>query len=720
MDRSQLVQQKNVSFQVVVNTIPTLNVVSNGSSASYQYTVNPSQSPVTKNISSNLVSTQINNANLALTKSTNKQFATIGNTISYTILISNSGNTAATNVQLTDPLPNGTILTPGTVTLNGVLQNVNSLVALPIGTIPGGATFTLSFQVTVINITAQNPIINNAFASYLYTVNPSLPPNSKTANSNSVTSTIRLANLQATKSVDKTFAEVGDILTYTFALTNNGNVTANNVLLSDSIANGTSFVPNSVIVNGVNQPGATPASINIGSINANTTITASFQVLITSIPNPNPISNSASISYNFIVDPNASPVSKNTTSTTTFTQVNDANVISAKTVDKGFATVGDVLTYTVVLTNAGSVSADSPTFVDTNPDGTTFIQNTFLINGVLGAGASFVQNSVTINNIPRPGLDPSLGIHLADIPPGDTVFITFQAQILAIPPSGTLTNNALVNYEYTVNPNQSPAVDSTITNTTVTPIIDATLVLNKNASTTFATIGDTITFTSSITNTGNTTANNIVFTDSIPNGTTFVPNSFKINGVTVPNANPQNGINIGNLNANASITLNFQVNITTSPNPNPLPNKSSLQYNFIVDINEPPVSRTVQSNKTFTQVNTASVIATKTASSAFAAVGDTITYTTTLTNSGNTTANTPVFIDILPPELSFVPDSVQINSIPQLGFRPDSGISLDAIPVGGTITISFQAIVGSIPATNPTLNQSSTTYSIIVDPNQCR
>ena len=72
----------------------------------------------------------------------------------------------------------------------------------------------------------------------------------------------------------------------------------------------------------------------------------------------------------------------------------------------------------------------------------------------------------------------------------------------------------------------------------------------------------------------------------------------------------------------------------------------------------------------------------------------------------------------MPPELSFVPDSVQINTIPQLGFRPDNGISLDSIPVGGTITISFQAIVGSIPSTNPTLNQSSTTYSIIVDPTE--
>ncbi|PEO63969.1 cell surface protein [Bacillus toyonensis] len=1220
---------KNVSFQVIVNAIPASNVVSNGSSASYQYTVNPSQSPVTKNISSNLVSTQINNANVTLTKSTNKQFATIGETISYTILITNSGNTAATNVQLTDPLPNGTILTPGSVTLNGALQNVDSLVALPIGIIPGGATFTLSFQATVINITTQNPIINNAFASYIYTVNPSLPPTSKTANSNSVTSTIRLANLHANKSVNQTFAEVGDVLTYTFSLTNDGNVAANNVLLSDSIANGTSFVPNSVIVNGVTQPGVTPANINIGSINANATITASFQVVITSIPNPNPISNNASISYNFIVDPNASPVSKNTTSTTTFTQVNDANVISAKTVDREFATVGDILTYTIILTNAGSVSADSPTFVDTNPDGTTFIPNTFLINGVLqnnadpnigvplpaipanssltvsyqvtvislpaqnpttnssstqysfilnpgdpptietslsntvstqinvanvvivkqvdltiadvgqpitytialanpgntpannvvvtdilppgttlvpnsifiggalqlgadpsvglqvgtipaggittivfqisanslplpnpvqnsaalqysfiadpnlpavvrnatsnivttqintanivatkltstnsadvsdvityatiltnngnipasnvtftdiipagtiflpntvtingvpiananpangifigtiganssrtvsfqvsvptipspnpitnqssttfqytydpskpvvmqmiasntvqttinnatitaaksadkqfanvndiitytttlmnngntltsnviftdvipngtsfipnsvtvngntlpnvnpasgiaidpinpnantiisfqvqvnsipnpnpipnqsnttyqyvvdpnlppasanalsnvittqinnativatksvntptaaigdivtytiavtntgntpasatvlmdglGAGASFIQNSVTINNVPQPGLDPSLGIHLADISPGDTVFITFQAQILAIPPSGTLTNNALVNYEYTVNPNQSPAVGSTITNTTVTPIIDATLSINKTVNSTFATIGDTLTFTSTITNSGNTTANNVIFTDLIPNGTTFIPNSFTINGTTIPNANPQNGINIGNMNSNASVTLSFQVNITTLPNPNPIPNKSSLQYSFIVDINEPPVSRTVKSNKTFTQINTASVIATKTASSAFATVGDTITYTTTLTNSGNTTANTPVFIDILPPELSFVPDSVQINTIPQLGFRPDSGISLDPIPVGGSTTISFQAIVGSIPATNPTLNQSSTTYSIIVDPTQ--
>ncbi|MED2580002.1 DUF11 domain-containing protein, partial [Bacillus thuringiensis] len=521
---------KNVAFQVVVNTIPTSNVVSNGSSASYQYTVNPSQSPVTKNISSNLVSTQINNANVTLTKSTNKQFATIGETISYTILITNSGNAAANNVQLTDPLPNGTILTPGTVTLNGVLQNVDSLVALPIGTIPGGATFTLSFQVTVINITAQNPIINNAFASYIYTVNPSLPPTSKTANSNSVTSTIRLANLHVNKSVDKTFAEVGDVLTYTFALTNDGNVAANNVLLSDSIVNGTAFVPNSVIVNSVTQPGVTPASINIGSINANTTITASFQVVITSIPNPNPISNSASISYNFIVDPNTSPVSKNTTSTTTFTQVNDANVISAKTVDREFATVGDILTYTVTLTNAGSVSADSPTFVDTNPDGTTFIPNTFLINGVL-------QNNA----------DPNIGVPLPSIAANGSLTVSYQVTVNSLPTQNPTLNSSSTQYSFILNPGDPPTIETSVSNTVSTQINLANVVIVKEVDLTIADVGQPITYTISLANLGNTTANNVIVTDIIPNGSTIVPNSIFIGGTLQQGADPSTGLQVGSI-----------------------------------------------------------------------------------------------------------------------------------------------------------------------------
>ncbi|WP_220775338.1 S-layer family protein, partial [Bacillus sp. BML-BC060] len=596
-----------------------------------------------------------------------------------------------------------TIFLPNTVTINGVpIANANPANGILIGTIGANSSRTVAFQVSVPTIPSPNPITNQSSTTFQYTYDASKSVVTQMVASNTVQTTINNATIAAVKSADKHFANVNDIITYTTTLTNNGNTLASNVIFTDVIPNGTSFIPNSVTVNGNTLPNTNPASgIAIDPINPNTSATISFQVIVNSIPSPNPIPNQSNTAYQYVIDPNLPPASANALSNVITTQINNATIVATKSVNTPTAAIGDIVTYTIAVTNTGNIPASA----------------TVLTDG-LGAGASFVPNSVTIDNIPQPGLDPSLGIHLADIPPGDTVFITFQAQILAIPPSGTLTNNALVNYEYTVNPNQSPAVGSTVTNTTVTPIIDATLSINKTVNSRFATIGDTLTFTAIITNSGNTTANNVIFTDVIPNGTSFIPNSFTVNGTTIPNANPQNGINIGNLNSNASATLSFQVNITSLPNPNPIPNQSSLQYSFIVGINEPPVSRTVQSNKTFTQVNTASVIATKTASSAFAAVGDTITYTTTLTNSGNTTANTPVFIDILPPELSFVPDSVQINTIPQLGFRPDSGISLDSIPVGGTTTISFQAIVGSIPVTNPTLNQSSTTYSIIVDPTQ--
>ncbi|MDG1591917.1 DUF11 domain-containing protein, partial [Bacillus cereus] len=692
-----------IVFQISANGLPSPNPIQNSAALQYSFIADPNLPALVRNTASNIVTTQINTANIVATKLTSTNFADVGDVILYATILTNNGNIPAANVTFTDIIPAGTLFIPNTVTINNVpIANANPANGISIGTIGANSSRTVAFQVFVPTIPAVNPITNQSGTTFQYTYDPSKPAVMQMVASNTVQTTINNASIAATKSADKQFANVNDIITYTTTLTNNGNTLASNVIFTDVIPNGTSFIPNSVTVNGNTLPNVNPASgIAIDPINSNANTIISFQVQVNSIPNPNPIPNQSNTTYQYVVDPNLPPASANTLSNVITTQINNANIVATKSVNTPTAAIGDIVTYTIAVTNTGNIPASA----------------TVLTDG-LGAGASFIQNSVTINNVPQPGLDPSLGVHLADISPGDTVFITFQAQILAIPPSGTLTNNALVNYEYTVNPNQSPAVGSTVTNTTVTPIIDATLVINKSASTTFATIGDTITFTSAVTNNGNTTANNIIFTDTIPNGTTFIPNSFKINGVTVPNANPQNGINIGNLNSNASATLSFQVNITTLPNPNPIPNKSSLQYSFIVDINEPPVSRTVQSNKTFTQVNTASVIATKTASSAFAAVGDTITYTTTLTNSGNTTANTPVFIDILPPELSFVPDSVQINTIPQLGFRPDSEISLDSIPVGGTTTISFQAIVGSIPVTNPTLNQSSTTYSIIVDPTQ--
>ncbi|MGL6105997.1 DUF11 domain-containing protein [Romboutsia sp.] len=76
------------------------------------------------------------------------------------------------------------------------------------------------------------------------------------------------------KSVDKVFANTGDTLNYTIVVTNTETIPYTNVVLIDTIQTGTTFIPNSLIVNGVSVPGnpSPPSGVNIGSIPGVTTI----------------------------------------------------------------------------------------------------------------------------------------------------------------------------------------------------------------------------------------------------------------------------------------------------------------------------------------------------------------------------------------------------------------------------------------------------------------
>ena len=46
----------------------------------------------------------------------------------------------------------------------------------------------------------------------------------------------------AIKSVDKTFATIGDTISYTITLNNPGNVTSQNIIFTDILPDGTTFI----------------------------------------------------------------------------------------------------------------------------------------------------------------------------------------------------------------------------------------------------------------------------------------------------------------------------------------------------------------------------------------------------------------------------------------------------------------------------------------------
>ncbi|WP_333490450.1 DUF6923 family protein, partial [Bacillus mobilis] len=422
--------------------------------------------------------------------------------------------------------------------------------------------------------------------------------------------------LSIVKSVDKTIASLGDILTYTVVINNVGIVEdATNVVFNDPIPSGTTFVPGSVTVNGIPTAGNPSVGIPLGTIPAGGTVTVTFQVQIgTSTPPPsNPILNTASVQGDNTAQTFSNEVS---------TQINYAVLSSTKSVDKAIANVGDTLTYTVTLTNTGNVSADNVLFTDPIPNGTTFVANSFTINGV-----------------PQPGANPGAGVNIGSIAAGASVTVTFQVTVSAIPNPNPIVNTATTTFQYTVDPNQPPVDGTSTSNPVTTQVNNATLSSTKSVDKAIANVGDTLTYTVTLTNTGNVSADNVLFTDPIPNGTTFVANSFTINGVPQPGANPGAGVNIGSIAAGASVTVTFQVTVSAIPNPNPIVNTATTTFQYTVNPNQPPVDGTSTSNPVTTQVNIAVLSSTKSVDKAIANVGDTLTYTVTLTNTSNVSAD---------------------------------------------------------------------------------
>ncbi|MGO1069122.1 DUF7507 domain-containing protein, partial [Lysobacter sp. CA199] len=147
-----------------------------------------------------------------------------GETINYTVTVTNTGNVTITGVTVTDVFNNGSgstltcapanlgptqiatcnayshVVTQPEVDAGGTLVNTATATGAP----PGGGTVTGTDTETV-TLTARNPAM---------TLVKSQPTNADNDGSGSVT--------------------IGDVLTYTITATNTGNVTLNNVVINDS------------------------------------------------------------------------------------------------------------------------------------------------------------------------------------------------------------------------------------------------------------------------------------------------------------------------------------------------------------------------------------------------------------------------------------------------------------------------------------------------------
>ncbi|MCB0008230.1 MAG: DUF11 domain-containing protein, partial [Anaerolineales bacterium] len=250
---------------VVSWTIPSL---AEGVTSTVQFTVSATQTITNSDYAvtaaggfsatgSTSVTTLITPPQLSISKR-GPESVVVGNPIIYALRVTNNGTTPATNIVVTDTLPANTSYVSGG-TLNG------NVVTWAAPTLAAGQVVTLTLRVLPDEPTSfPATVVNNDYAVRA-------DGGYSAVGQNAVTTRVLGTQLSLSKEAPATI-DLGEVLTYTLVITNSGDLTATNIMLTDLLPDG------AVYQAGGNFDGTT-VSFAIPLVPPNTTVIRQFSIL---------------------------------------------------------------------------------------------------------------------------------------------------------------------------------------------------------------------------------------------------------------------------------------------------------------------------------------------------------------------------------------------------------------------------------------------------------
>lgn len=532
----------------------------------------------------------INSADLLIIKNGSPDPVVAGDNLTYTIEIENNGPSDSQGVAFIDPLPANT-------TFESIVQNVGpafTLSAPPvggtgtvsgfIGTMPAGsqAIFTV-----VVNVNASTPtgttLVNTATVGAV-TFDPDTTDNISTV----TTTVIEQEQLVIIKTDTPDPVVAGENLSYVIFILNNGPSQADNVVVSDNIPAGTTFVSatqntgpgfvlNTPPVGGTGLVTATRPTFDAGAA-------ASFTIVV----KVDPSTADGTIIDNTAVLTATSPFSSHESSTQTLV-ITSADLAIQKLAPVQ-AAVGGNLTFILVVTNLGPSDSQTVTFADATPANTTFVAASqlngpaFSLNTPPVGGTGIVSGSIA--TLPA-GASATFSITV-NINPGtplETVIINVAEVSSAVTPDPNLSNNVAVT--------ETEVVQSLATS-------DLSIVKTRPCGT-IAT-GSTLTYTIEVTNLGPNDAPDVLVTDFLPDGFAFVSASgvdwtINVNGQTVTATNPfiaSGATSVFTITGVVDATPRTLINIAEVSSPNVDPNPTNnVTFDETITVDQSAISSAI-------------------------------------------------------------------------------------------------------------------------------
>ncbi|MCG8326227.1 MAG: T9SS type A sorting domain-containing protein [Chitinophagales bacterium] len=340
------------------------------------------------------------------------------------------------------------------------------------------------------------------------------------------------------KTVSDATPNVGDVITFTLAVTNNGPSDATGVAFEDVVPNGYSNITN--ISNGGTLSGnvITWSGFDIAK---GATATVTFEVTVEAPGAGVDYVNVAEVTDSDQHDPDSTPDNDDGDQSEDDEDNEDvtpqqADLELIKTVNNSMPDVGTTVTFTIEVLNNGPSDASGVAVEDVVPNGYTNVTN-------ISNGGTLSGNVLTWNGL--------------NIPTGTSIFLTFD---VTIEPTGDYLNTAQVTDSDQHDPDSTPdnddgdqsEDDEDNEEVDPNPIID--LELDKSVSDAMPDEGSDITFTLELTNQGPNNATGVVVTDQLPAGFTFVSTTGSYDNVS-------GEWTVGNLAVGETVTVDITVTV---------------------------------------------------------------------------------------------------------------------------------------------------------------